>query len=284
MNALLEAEGSRPVIPKESISEDRRIVFIAGLEGSGHHLWRDIFERCEGTGDCVKSVGLAIALWSEHDKSGLFNNYAPTGEYDDAATEGVRSAFQALSSHEGLLWVNGAHSRGYGPTGMMSYPNFGGPDKINQHPDVWEFAKIAEAVGEDLRILFIGRQARSLLTSTAVHRHFAPYSTEAVILAHNARVLALQLRALDRKFVRCVEYEHLPDLPTDLSSWLDPADYEFEAAVSSVFKDESSNDHEALPVDPLRDVAIAYLEEALAELHTAAGCPSASPEREGHHS
>jgi hypothetical protein len=271
MNARLDAERSRPFIPKKAFSDDRRVAFVAGLEGSGHHLWRHIFEECALAGDCVRSPSLAASLWSQRDKSGLFNQYEPTGDYKAAATAGVRSAFRQLSSTDGLRWVNGG-----GPSGMMSYPNFGGPDKVNQHPDVWALAEIAEAVGEDLRILFVGRQARSLLTSTAVHRHFAPYGAEAVILAHNARVLAFQLHALDPKFVRCVEYEQLPALPSDLSSWLDPADYGFEAAVASVFKDETSSNHEALPEDPLRDVAIAHLEEALAELHTAAGCPSAA--------
>jgi len=280
MNSRLKAEGSRPFIPKNSHSEDRRVVFIAGLEGSGHHFWREIFDKCTRTGDCVASPDLATALYSQNEKNGLFNHYEPTGNYSDAESEGVRSAFRALSSIDGMHWVNGlgrhVENGNRGTTGMMSYPNFGGPDKIYQHPDVWALAKIAEAVGEDLRVLFVGRQARALLMSTAVHRQFAPYGAEAVILAHNARVLASQLHALDREFVRCVEYEQLPDLPAGLSAWLDPADYEFDAAAASMFKDETSSDHEALPVDPLRDVAIAYLEEALAELHTAAGCPNAA--------
>jgi len=280
MDARLQAEGSRSFIPKESFSADRRVVFVAGLEGSGHHLWRDMFEQCTHTGDCVGSADLASLLWSQSDKSGVFNHYEPSGDYDDATIQRVRSAFRATSSTEGLLWLNGAHERGIGRTGMMSYPNFGGPEKIFQHPDVWLLAQIAEDVGEDFRILFLGRRARALLTSTVVHRHFAPYGPEAVILAYNARVLASQLRALDAKFVRCVEYEDMPDLPTDLSSWLDPAEYAFEAAAAAVFAPDraaaASQAVPAVPVDPLRDVAIAHLEEALAELHIAAGCPSAA--------
>lgn len=274
LNDRLEMEGSRSFIPKRSFSEDRRVVFVAGLEGTGHHFWRDIFEVCTAHGDCVRSPDLATSLWSQNDKNGLFNNYQPNGDYDAEAVEGVRSALQGLSGTGGLHWVNGAHRHGTGKTGMMSYPNFGGPEKIYQHPDIWELAQIAEDAGEDLRILFLGRQARPLLTSTAVHRHFSPYGTQAVILAHNARVLASQINALDVKFVHCVEYERMPNLPSDLSAWLDPAEFEFDAAAENYFKGSHSHQQqEALPVDPHRDLAIAHLEEALAELHAAAGCP-----------
>jgi len=280
MKARLEAEGSRPFIAKKTFSNDRRIAFVAGLEGAGHHFWRDLFESCGRTGDCVAAPEVAQSLFNMRTKGGLFNHYDSTGNYDATVVEGVRSALHSLSSTEGLIWVNGAHKRGERCcTGMLSYPNYGGPEKINQHPDVWELAQIAEAHGEDLRIVVVWRQARSLLLADAVHRRFAPYGTAAVILAHNARVLAKQLQKLDAKFVRCVEYEHLPDLPADLSSWLDPSDFEFEAAAASIFKHEEHHQHkEALPADSLRDVAIAHLDAALVELHTAAGCPTAATE------
>lgn len=292
MNARLALEGSRSFISKKAFSEDRRVVFLAGLEGSGHHLWRDVLEHCTHTADCVGFPELAASLWSQHDQTGLFNKYNPTGDYDDNALLGVRTALRDLRtspSKHGLVWVNGAHARGLGKTGMMSYPNFGGPGKVYQHPDVWGLARVAEDEGEDLRILVLARQAKPLLLSTAVHRHFGAYVTQAVILAHNARVLASQLQALDPKFVRCVEYERLPQLPAGLGAWLDPADFAFEQAVGELFSANTTQRHRyddepppeapspshPLPSPELRDLATAHLDEALEALHRAAGCPGA---------
>merc|ERR1719478_1905355 len=82
MNTRLEAEASRPFIKKKMFSNDRRVAFVAGLEGAGHHFWRDLFEICGHTGDCVGSPELAVSLWKWDTKSGLFNHYDATGKYD----------------------------------------------------------------------------------------------------------------------------------------------------------------------------------------------------------
>ena len=84
--------------------------------------------------------------------------------------------------------------------------------------------EVAESAGADLRILVSHRPAAGLLASTTQHRHFAPYGQEALALAHNARVLAAQLRSLDAAFFRCVAYDALPVLPPGLAAWLVGAD------------------------------------------------------------
>ena len=47
---------------------------------------------------------------------------------------------------------------------------------------------------------------------TTVHRHFAKWEEEAVILQHNAEVLLAQLEALSPEFVLCTSYHELPRL------------------------------------------------------------------------
>ncbi|CAN0506020.1 unnamed protein product, partial [Scytosiphon promiscuus] len=48
---------------------------------------------------------------------------------------------------------------------MMSFPNFGGDDKPLQYVDVRTLAEEAERVGIDLRLVYLGRSAKDILTS-----------------------------------------------------------------------------------------------------------------------
>ena len=68
--------------------------------------------------------------------------------------------------------------------GMMSYPNFGEPNKVLHHPDMQTLAMMSEEAGADLRILAVQRDARDTLVSTAVHRlgEFPPWPEEAAVL------------------------------------------------------------------------------------------------------
>merc|ERR1712196_762393 len=98
---------------------------------------------------------------------------------------------------------------------MMSYPNYGGPFKMFQNPDVRILAELCELEGLDFRVLVSSRSAEDLLYSTAEHRGFmgGQWTLEGVVLEHSARVLAAQLRALDRGFVLCGDYSRLPSFP-----------------------------------------------------------------------
>ena len=120
-------------------------------------------------------------------------------------------------------------------SGFLSYPSFGGPNKNLKMPDVETLANIVDGVGGDLRIIAILRTA-SLAVSSGIRRNFhrllegcGPYERPGPFrrppshhptpldqrkevrcemlyvntLTQGQRLLAEQLRALDRKFWTC---------------------------------------------------------------------------------
>lgn len=235
---LLRTAG-RGTLPKVAYANEHqpRLLFIAGLEGSGHHLWDMVFSECQqqsAAEQCRFTTSLANRLsdgkHSSHHGSGLFDlptrlvdeqrhieePHTPWARQFDAAKQRVRNALRReVVNNSGLLVLNSLHSS----ASMLSYPNFGGTYKILQTPDVRELAEVCEEEVVDLRILVLHRPAASLLSSTS-RRQFETWNHEAVILEHNAQALNQQLSQLDPAFVLCVDTTKLPALPEDLQAFL----------------------------------------------------------------
>ena len=303
LNHAVKRHSDRARIEKRVVSENVRMLFIAGLEGSGHHLWMPLLKTCQErdphseSGDpggddppaaepdgrgrrlppartarrrrsqtqfltesteklrppnateaallakqrvCKQDATLSCALMGRGGKQakvGIWNTekllyngcglnrkctndtfyYTPPSDELAAsiadARKVARETMKELTHKSGGTYlINNAPK-----TGMMSYPNGNWNNKkIFQYPDVYQFAELGEAAGADTRIVYIRRDAIAMLKSTVEHRGFAAWPLEALLLEHSARVLAGQLASLDPAFVRCVRYEHLPDLPGDL--------------------------------------------------------------------
>ena len=233
--AALARHSRRPVLPKRVLSSQTRLVFVAGLEGSGHHLWSQLLTDC-----CTPARALAHELWSWRDKAGLWlqeaglmrraaeaagpgwavPSHAVLADWDRerAADErSVREALQAIKAAQpGARFLNQVGA------GQLSYPNFAGKWKIFQHPDVRSLAELAETEGVDFRVLVLHRDPASLLRSTTRHRHFlqGSWNAEALVLEYNARVLTAQVRALAPGFVLCSEYAALPRGPEGLDEFV----------------------------------------------------------------
>lgn len=246
---LLTAELSR-MDSKERLKKmkhaSRRLAFCAGIEGTGHHLWHAIFSQCEAkSGRCNLNEDVGTALWNQGFKSELSGKprTRPSGllsleqerfvwrssgweqrnvstekfaRLKDSAVVRLKSALAEMVK-PGLTFP---FANKKGRTGMLSYPNFGGPLQIFQNPDVRLLAKIAEDSSADLRVIYLHRQAASVLRSRG--HGYKNIFTAAVVLEHSARVLLAQLRGLDQAFVRCVEYERMPHLPAGFEDWLSP--------------------------------------------------------------
>jgi hypothetical protein len=101
---------------------------------------------------------------------------------------------------------------------MMSYPNYNGPNKALDHPDIHLLAALAELAGVDFRVIVLKRNAREVLASTA--RRGIGGHEEPRILATNAAVLAAQLQSLHRSFYQCVQYSELAHLDAQQQSRL----------------------------------------------------------------
>ena len=108
--------------------------------------------------------------------------------------------------------------------GMLSYPNFGGPNKDLNHPDAYSLAMLAELQGLDFRVLVLQRDPRDIIASVK-RRNFGG-SSEIRILTQSADALYTQLALISPSFYRCVQYAHLNTMNErqkhDLSNFLHP--------------------------------------------------------------
>lgn len=200
---------SDTVIRKSMYSNSTRFVFVAGIEGTGHHLLAVLFKECYDLGLCIEDTRLEspIIPAKKNFSGGIF---FVNGKEDLSTVERSRENFvnrlrAARNDHpERLIILNTLGIV------MSSYPNFGGPDKVFKRPDLPVLAHLAEEAGVDLRVLVLTRSPKDILVSTTVHRKFGGMQ-EALVLADNAAVLAAQVQLVDPKFVMCAPFDRLVD-------------------------------------------------------------------------
>ena len=167
-----------PHYVKKTVDAPARFLFIAGLEGSGHHSLSNMFAMC---------VRRRVLCRHDRELGQLLhgNRSHPTGIFvygRQAAADiaALRKRFFARLQHlrdaprdrgAPVLYLLNVNADGatIPDAGMMSYPNFGPPDKVLHHPDMQTLATMAEAAGADLRVLVVLRGARETLVSTSVH-------------------------------------------------------------------------------------------------------------------
>jgi len=200
-------------VSKKQFSSDVRFLFVAGVEGTGHHGWQDALETC---GKCVFLPEVSCLLWNElKDKDSLFPALLRSKKPDielilqHRVVDALRTAQEQHNDSLIILnafedeTVTGRHKECY--TGMMSYPNFNGPDKALQRPDIQLLAQLAELAEVDLRVLVLLRPAEQILASTVDNRHFETENREGLFLADNAQALNLQLSRIDPEFMMCFD-------------------------------------------------------------------------------
>ena len=191
-------------------------VFVAGLEGTGHHWWKAFWEQC---GSKARPSLLGPLAWQR--AAAVFNakmaldlpasklmTEAARAEVSQPATvyalntlggrndEAMR-LLKASAPGQQLPWSEGE--------GMGSYPNWWGtptPDhKALQMPDVTYLGDALRGVqGAQLRIVLLTREASQIVRSVCDKRNFAKSvggcAAEVQILALGAGILSTQLEAL----------------------------------------------------------------------------------------
>lgn len=165
--------GAPGVVEKTVFSSKMRMVFLVGLEGSGHHFMNSVLnEVCAfDTVRCPKICPIAEVLINE------VSTPNTTLEYGDGL-EKLRNAMDALaltmkeSDEETAMSVATFQDCHAHHVGQMSFPNFGGRDKALQYVDLRILAAEAERANIDLRIIFLSRSAEEILISTTKHRQF----------------------------------------------------------------------------------------------------------------
>lgn len=200
--------------PKNVYSNNSRLLLVAGLEGTGHHAISDMMSVCmkaSPSKSCSEDVDLSVmmmhSLAPEKHQIGQFGLFFGedanrAGQHIQTIESRMKELAKASMSHLYFLGLGKTAK-----TGMFSYPAFAGPFKAINHPDAFALAVMAEKSNLDFRILVLQRNHLEILASTH-KRHFGG-NVEARLLIHNAEALLAQLRLLDKRFYRCVDYKTL---------------------------------------------------------------------------
>ena len=214
------------MIRKTSFSNTNRLLIVAGLEGTGHHAFTTMFDVCINVtisnvtstkGRCrpVPELTSTLMFNNATRRVGLFfaNDAANAGIYLKTIKKMMASLNKPTDNDNNIptLYIIGIDH----PTtsGMLSYPNFGDPQKTLNHPDIAVLARIAELVNLDFRVVVLQRSADSILMSTQNRRFGGP--REGRILSDSAAALYSQLKLLDPRFFYCIQYHDLSTLSDD---------------------------------------------------------------------
>ena len=216
--------GSTHHVRKTAFSRRNRVLFVAGLEGTGHHMWGPTLEASCPERLCAADADVSLALFNARAAAGggwVIVSSVFLGDLDESeesrrrgtrtVLEGLRRA-ASVGGAPSLLALNtlapaGGLCRNSSCSGMMSYPNFDGVGRALHYPDLHRLAYWGEMVGADLRVVVMVRNARDMLASTVVRRHFAAWGKQGATLTNAAAALAQQLGLIDPRFFACVPYE-----------------------------------------------------------------------------
>ena len=240
LTASLFVAASKPLAP---------YVFVAGVEGTGHHWFTSFFGHCYAAGACRNSgVGLFMWQWvlaqiAEREDVARFAEREAAALAARAAAK--RKGLGVLNTLKGAAKLVGKEYRKKGSNftilctaarqkkvdcqslgaGEQSYPNYGGPRKPEQMPEMGFLATALGAHGQ-LRVVVLTRDAAAIAASVCDHRHFGGpllrFSGEATgdkaadaklqcakeleLLATAARLIAAQVAALPATVV-CDHYD-----------------------------------------------------------------------------
>mmetsp|Transcript_14909 Transcript_14909/g.48347 ORF Transcript_14909/g.48347 Transcript_14909/m.48347 type:complete len:323 (+) Transcript_14909:121-1089(+) len=267
-------------------------VFVAGVEGTGHHWFTSFFGKCKKAGECESSdVGIlewqwVIAQIKEQPDAARFAvraaaaaaareaatgsralrvlNTMGTGRKPDLVEEYRRSNITIICSAS--LQKKEAPNCGKFTDGEQSYPNYGGPHKPEQMPEMGFLATALGAHGQ-LRVVVLTRDAAAIAASVCDHRHFggpgpSACAKELELLSKAARLIAAQVAALPAT-VLCDHYdqEDLTDATRGglarLGAYLEIDAPTFAAATNAGHAPSKPE-----PPHPERDALVAALKEA----------------------
>ena len=226
-------------------------VFVAGVEGTGHHWFTSFYSHCYAAHAC-RHTGVGLFMWqwvlaqiAEREDVARFAEREAAALAARAAAEPL--ALGVLNTlKKGAAKLVGKEYRGRSNftilctdslrrkvepncqslgAGEQSYPNYGGPRKPEQMPEMGFLATALGAHGQ-LRVVVLTRDAAAIAASVCDHRHFGGpllrFSGEATgdkaadaklqcakeleLLATAARLIAAQVAALPATVV-CDHYD-----------------------------------------------------------------------------
>lgn len=253
-------------------TEDKpRVIFFAGLEGTGHHLWREI----------AGEINISPTMK---------NNFNPTCQITKLFFDHTKSCFEVFLDHNGLFCS--AHEKTYmqsyesiltevnndlledsdvvllnlphfnfyptkqeeSCTVIASYPAFSGKDKSLNKPDLIELALLFNQIDSvDLVPVVLLRRTGDFVYSDVWRRKFhkkKPLLYEEKVLENNAASLLVEIEMLGADSVACVDFSNLVLNPTETDETADAIRVnreDLKTLVSRVYSKNSTSPEKILP-------------------------------------
>ena len=202
-------------LEKVTVKDSSRttLVFVAGLEGVGHHMFARLGARhtVRELYDALTNY-LCDAAWNDRSEQ----LYAPARE---RLVEAMRRLTTAPNLYDGsrVFFLNTVFVEK--AVNMYSYP-WGGPRcylkrfaRVICNIDTIEIAKMANEAGVDLRIVVLKRSIGAAVVSASLHRPYGTVVSETRMLIQSWALLREGINALDPKFTMEITYEELLTQP-----------------------------------------------------------------------
>mmetsp|Transcript_24522 Transcript_24522/g.56050 ORF Transcript_24522/g.56050 Transcript_24522/m.56050 type:complete len:368 (-) Transcript_24522:983-2086(-) len=259
---------------RKNQDDDRRtrFLFVMGTEGSGHHLFLDLYGRSPAK-TYLESIGLhpeknlGPLLYSyRSEAAGLFSSAVTPGRKQENFPDGV-ALFDAVVAEMRAVGsaVRDARSTATPPasrwsvpvnciepdpkgttlvTGMMSYPNFGAPSRAMQYPDLRSLYAACDEAGVACEHVFLHRDPHAVVRSTTMKRvfeirkHFTMRVYDAML-----SVMAVQLMQFPDRLAGCWDFDsgEGADVVGEALGWSESqeAGGEFRGVFDKVFKKQT---------------------------------------------
>eukprot|EP00752_Nemacystus_decipiens_P011461 g10177.t1 len=152
------------VVPKTIESDEVRFVFMAGLEGSGHHYVLAVAKAVREDNPDLPRLGQQLNVRPFYVPTAMGGSASKYATRKDSGREAMRVlAEQAAGLPDPAI---------YFPKRALSYPQNTGPQKVMQYLDLRRMAEAAESEGLDVRVVYLKRSAQDMVISNTVHRQF----------------------------------------------------------------------------------------------------------------
>jgi hypothetical protein len=191
------------------------LLFVAGLEGTGHHFFNSVFFHAHL--DFAVFANVLKGSWNQNGM--MFGDKSWSREDMDVNVEYLT---ELAREHPGKL----LHLH---YTGSSSYPNGQGTHDQRLHhrqPDMVLLKEACDRAGVDLRVIVMQRPDADTLVATCMHRKdLEPCENQSITLGVNMGVMTSQISQLvahssrrDPASVSCAHYGNLLELGEALAS------------------------------------------------------------------
>ncbi|CAM9768788.1 unnamed protein product [Ectocarpus sp. 12 AP-2014] len=248
------------VVPKTHISDLFRLVFVAGLEGTGHHYIigtdqslfsdnKDLPRRGRGRTD-------VNMYYAPKMMGGEAETFTATSHHAMANMRHLAEWAATLSSPGTLEFISIA----------CSYPLNTGPLKVMQYMDLRRIAETAEGAGIDFRVLYMRRSAKDMVIANTVHRnlhrgmgHVEDTASEEEVFVEYMRVLFTDIAVLQsflseigQEFIVCHDWDRLggKEQASTIAKFISPNNEVADLVESSLVQTaRNSSSTDALPFE-----------------------------------